>query len=211
MQIRGRCRTASDKGMVTMKTEEWATKPITSGEKALTSEQVEKLIKCIDDVQHRALIKLEIVTGIRREDIVGLMKKNVNATNSSVNFIQRKKRSNRNNGFHMQFIPDDVLNELKAYMKTTSGKWLFPASNPDRHISGRTAYNILRKYTRKAGIPDIPFHALRATCIKQCQRKGWSEAETARHVDDTIFTIQRHYATPSAEEMREASNKKAII
>jgi integrase len=77
--------------------------------------------------------------------------------------------------------------------------------------SGRTAHRKLQDYCDKAQIPRRPFHALRATCIKFCQRAGWRVEEVAKLTGDTIAVIQEHYSTPSESEMQEAIEKKAIL
>lgn len=181
-------------------------KPVTSGEKALTSEQVKKLLSVIADINHRALIKLAISGGIRRSDIVSILSNNVNEQNLSVSFHQKKKKN-----FHTVFVSQSVMNDLLAIMRINKSKWLFIGRKKDTHLSSRQAYNILRKYTQKAGLPDIPFHALRATCIKICQVKGWSPMQTAKHVDDKMETIENHYLTPSIEERKETAIERAIL
>jgi integrase len=77
--------------------------------------------------------------------------------------------------------------------------------------SGRTCHRRLQEYCDKAEIPRRPFHALRATCIKLCQRSGWRIEEVAKLTGDTIAVIQEHYSTPTPGEMQEAIEKRAII
>ena len=58
----------------------------TSGEKALTKSQVDKLLSVITDINHEALIRLAICSGIRREDLVGIKTKDVNTVDNSITF-----------------------------------------------------------------------------------------------------------------------------
>lgn len=178
-----------------------------SGEKALTIQNVEKLLEVITDLNHSALIKLAITGGIRRGDIIGIYKKNVNFENNSVMFFENKKQL-----FHTVFIPIDTMNTLAMSVKSNKKTpFLFPANDIKRHICSKTAYNILQKYLKKAGIERRPFHALRATCIKLAQKKGWTSEQTAKHIDDTVRVVQEHYATPSNEEMSETAKERPII
>lgn len=182
---------------------------ITSGEKALTLAKVEKLLEAVNDIKPEALLRLAITGGIRREDIVKVLVKDIDVSGSSVTFYQHKKKNH-----HTVFLPSSTIRTLEKLVnvnKRLNTPYLFPASDPKKHISSRTAYNVLQKYLKVAGLPSIPFHALRSTCVKLCQIRGWSPEQSAKHLDDTIKTIQRHYTTPSQEERKEVANEKAIL
>lgn len=180
----------------------------TSGQKALTEGQVEKLLEYITDLEELALIKLAISTGIRRKDISQIKSKDVNFETNTITFYENKKKRTKT-------VPlnPNLATTLKMWLGVNKSEWLFPSrfSKNKSHMSSRTAYNILRKNTRRAGLPDIPFHALRATCVKLCQRKGWTPEQTAELLGDRISTIQKHYSTPSFEEMKEVAFNKSIL
>lgn len=182
-------------------------KPKTSGEKALTRSQVEKLLIAITDINDLALFKLAISTGIRREDIVSIRAADVNVKEQTITFFEGKKNAN-----HIAPTSKGVMNTLEMSMNAYKNKWLFPSNRGSKgHISGKTAYNKLHVYMARAGIPKKPFHALRATCAKLCQANGWPVERTAKLLNDTIKTIQGHYQTPSIEEMKEIAEEKAIL
>jgi len=182
---------------------------ITSGEKALTIGAVEKLLDVINDIRDETLLRLAITGGLRREDIVKIFIKDIDFDNCAVTFYQHKKKN-----IHTVFLPDSTmlsLEKLIRVQKRLKSPYLFPSSKPKRHLSSRTAYNILQKYLKIAGLPSIPFHALRSTCVKLCQARGWSPEQSAKHIDDTLTTIQRHYTTPSEEERKETAKEKPIL
>jgi integrase len=180
----------------------------TSGQKALTEGQVEKILSFITNLEDLALIKLAICTGIRRKDIVSIKKKDVDFENNTITFYEHKKKRTKTVPLNL-----NLATTLKMWIEVSKSDWLFPTRfiEKKQHMSSRTAYNILRRNTRKASLPDIPFHALRATCVKLCQRKGWTPEQTAELLGDRISTIQKHYSTPSFEEMKEVANNKAIL
>lgn len=181
--------------------------PYRTGEKSLTRKQVEILLEHITDLYHLGLIQLGIVTGIRREDIVKLKSRDVDFENSSVTYYETKKRRMRS-----VFIPQSVLNTLRMIIRI-NGKsvYVFPGNSKEGHLSGRHAYRILNKYLKHAGLPPRPFHALRATCYKLCQSKGWTPEQAAQHIGDTLRVAQEHYNVPSVEEMKEAATTKELI
>ena len=182
-------------------------KPKTSGEKALTKSQVEKLLSAVTDINDLALFKLAISTGIRREDIVRIRTADVDTLEQTITFFEGKKNAN-----HIVPVSRGVMNTIGMSMNAQRDKWLFPSNRGTKgHISGKTAYNKLHFYMERAGIPKKPFHALRATCAKLCQANGWPVERTAKLLNDTIKTIQGHYTTPSNEEMKEIAEEKAIL
>lgn len=182
-----------------------------TGQKALTEENVKSLLESIGNLEHLALIQLGISAGIRREDIVRIKTKDIDFNKGTVVFYEHKKRRTKT-----VFPGTTSMNSLKM-LKTINKKseFLFPGRSEKKygkgHLSGRQAYNILNTYLEKAGLDKRPFHALRATCIKLCQKKGWTAEQTAEHVGDTIRVIQEHYATPSTDEMRQVASEKSLI
>lgn len=172
----------------------------TSGEKALSKKEYEKLISVIDNIEDELLIKLAVTTGIRREDLCDIKISNINFSDELLTFHESKKNTDRS-----IYLNADVLLLIKKFLKTQSKRaTLFS-------FSGRTAYRHLNYWCQIAGIPERPFHALRATCVKFCQVAGWKPEEVCKLTGDTLRTIQEHYATPSESEMKEAIRGKPII
>jgi integrase len=184
----------------------------TSGQRALTQDQVQSLLLQITDLIHLGLFQLSVVSGCRREDVVQIKKSDLDFEKQAVIYYESKKNRTRT-----VYIPITVMNTLQMICNANKKEpYLFPGGsgkkiNGRRHMSGRNAWNLFQAYLKKAGLEPRPFHALRATCIKLAQRRGWSIEQTAELVGDTISTIQEHYITPSEEEMKEAVNQKPIL
>lgn len=187
-------------------------KKYTSGQRALTQDQVQSLLMSITNLIHLGLLQLALASGIRREDIVQVKKSDLDFEKQRVTYFESKKSRTRT-----IYIPITVMNTLQMICNANKKEsYLFPGNsgkkiNGRRHMSGRTAWNLFDGYLRKAGLEPRPFHSLRSTCIKLCQKRGWSIEQTAELVGDTIATIQEHYLTPSEDEMREAVNAKPIL
>jgi integrase len=179
-----------------------------TGEKALTFEESQRFLAVIDDVLHEGLFKLAVWGGLRREDVVNVKKADLNEQEKMLSFYERKKRK-----IHTIFLSQDVLNALvklkKLYPKE---EYMFHGRSEKKyntgHLSSRQAYNVFQYYLDRLGLEHRPFHALRSTCIKNCQHMGWAIEKTANHVDDTIRTIQEHYMTPSMAEMKQIASEK---
>lgn len=183
-----------------------------TGEKALTPQQQEKLLMALDSYRDEVLIKLELGLGCRRSDIVRIEWSNVNEHDNGITYHEKKKGDRT----HTAFVSDDIIMMLKRHQRLSNGKYIFPGvKNKLSHLSDRTAYDIFNRAMKRAGIirPNQcwPFHALRATCIKNCQRFKWSAEQTAAHVNDSVRVIQEHYTTPSMFERAQVAKEKPII
>ncbi len=184
----------------------------TTGEHTLNEEELETLLNSIEDFENYVLIKTAVTTGLRRGDIVRLKWEGVDWSNKKILFYEKKKKRNSE-----VYVNNDLLTDLRRLynIQEENQPYLFPGGSEKvrgkGHISSKTAYNRFQYYLDKAGLKQRPFHSLRATCIKLCQKRGWSAEETSKHVGDTIRVIQEHYSTPTDVEMRSVAEKKKII
>lgn len=181
----------------------------TTGEKALTENEYEKLMAIVDNLEDECLFTVAISTGLRRFDVTNIQIANIhfNTDDHPGNWLtyNEKKKGNR-----IRTIPlnDKSVQVIKKLINTRSKK----DKNPKLFsFNDRTAYERLKRACIKADIPQRPFHALRATCIKRCQRAGWTPEQVSALTGDTIAVIQEHYSTPSISEMREVVTVKSIL
>lgn len=182
-----------------------------TGEKSLTPEEVERLLLHIDNLMHEGLIKLAIAGGLRRDDVIRVRQKDIDPNEMTVTFYERKKRR-----IKTVYVSADTMKTLMQIKKEhPTEDYIFygrsEAKHGKGHLSSKQAYNVLQTYLERAGLDKRPFHSLRATCIKLCQARGWSQEKTAKHVGDLVSTIQQHYLTPSQAEMRDVAMEKPII
>lgn len=187
-----------------------------SGHDALEIEQIKILLNSFDKISDKALIELAIATGIRRADIVAIQLQDVDLENGRIKFTEHKK-----NRIWSVVIPSpNCVSTLKQHINASrESSWLFPSPKTtgkfkNAHISDRQAYDILNEAIKRCKFKDvksIPFHALRATCVKQCLRSGWSWEAISELTGDIITTLQYHYAVPSKGEMDKLAKERPII
>lgn len=171
-----------------------------SGEQALTRSEWVKLKSVISSFEDELLIKLAVTTGIRREDIVNIKISNISIPDRSLTYHESKK--NRDPKIYLN---PEVVQLIQKYLKT------IPKRERLFDFTGRTAWNKLNVLCKTAGIKPRPFHALRATCVKFCQAAGWTPTQVSKLTGDSLRVIEEHYACPSDVEMKEATERKAII
>lgn len=182
-----------------------------TGRKSLTEKQALDLLSVITNIEHLGLFELALSTGIRRGDIVKIKTKDFDHEKKKITFYEAKKRRTR-----AIFIPERVANTLQMIVtRNRIEPYLFTGKsekiNNRGHMTGRTAYNYFQKYLKKINLDPRPFHALRATCIKLCQKRGWKPEETSELTGDTISVIQEHYLVPSTDDMKAVTKEKAIL
>jgi integrase len=193
-----------------------------TGKDALTEKEVNLIFQKVEKLEEESLISLAIASGIRREDIVAIEKKNIEIDETYIPegqghllkiifWEQKRKRywttyvGGRAAQSIIQLMNVQKKNKIRA-------RWLFISPHDkNKHLSGRTAYNILQKLLKRAGLRPRPFHALRATCMKMCQKKGWSIEQTMELTGDSWRTVQEHYLTPTEDEMKETATKKRLV
>lgn len=171
------------------------------GQFALTPLEYDKVIAACDTVTDEALIKFAVATGMRRADIVKVALSNISLSTGAVTYYEKKKRRIRT-----IFIGSVMRQMLVKYLNTRpkSQKLLFP-------FSERTCWNKLDRLCKIAQIDPRPFHALRSTCVKRCQKAGWTPEQVCELTGDSLEVIQEYYSVPSTSEMQEVTSTKEIV
>jgi len=165
---------------------------------SLSEEEQERLFNSIETFEDLVLFKLALTTGIRREDIVGIELGGVDLNNRTITFWEHKKKR-----FHTVPIASSLLPDLKRYLNSIpkGQKKLFT-------FTGRTAYNKLQYYLKKAGInKKLAFHDLRRTFVKTAKKKGLSIKAVSQITGDRVSTVEEYYANLDMEELKEEVDK----
>lgn len=165
---------------------------------SLTIDEQDRLLSVVETFEDLSLFEIELTTGIRREDIVGIEIGNIDLDNKKITFWEHKKRR-----FHSVPIAQSILPNLVRYLNSLpkGRKRLFM-------FTGRTAYNKLQYYMEKAGIrKKLAFHDLRRTFVKTAKRKGMSDKAISQITGDKLETISEWYANLDHDELKEEADK----
>ncbi len=187
------------------------------GRDALTEKEIDMVITALGSIAETTLLEFAISTGMRRDDIVNTRIADIQEISEAgqpgppaiyVTYWEKKRR--RYWHAHVSGpTAQHVLMLVNLYkQQRLRTPWLFPSPrDPQHHLSSRQAYNVFQKALKVAGLRSRPFHALRATCMKQCKRMGWTIEQTMELTGDSFRTVQEHYLTPSIDEMKEVAVK----
>ncbi len=178
--------------------EERNRKPKPYRSNSLTLEEQERVLSVTETFEDLTLLRLTLTTGIRREDIARVEIGNIDLKNRRLKFWESKKRR-----WWEVPLTMEVCQEIQRLINTypNDRKKLFD-------MTGRTAYNRLQKYLKKAGIKkELSFHDLRRTFIKTVKRRGLSPKAVSQITGDTLATIEQSYANLDMEELKEEVDK----
>lgn len=182
-----------------------------TGQHALSEEEVQKMLTHTEDLVTYVALKIAVTTGIRREDLAALKWKDIDIERAELSFYENKKRRT----WTVQLSPNVIADLKRLRNQYPNEHYILPGRAGKiygkGHLTGRTLWNRFNEALDRASISRRPFHSLRATCIKLCEKKGWSEAQTAALVGDTVQVIQEHYKTPSLSEMKTITKEKSIL
>jgi integrase len=85
----------------------------TTGEKALTREEYDTLVKVITDLQDELMIRLGVATGIRREDLCNIECDNIHLKDKTMLFYESKKSRNKTVD-----LPDEIISLIHQFYNT---------------------------------------------------------------------------------------------
>ena len=116
----------------------------------------------------------ELMTGLRRGEICGLMWKDFDEKKGTLNVcrtLHSKEMgvfalgaTKTSKGTRTIILPQSIVELLRQRKKKAVSQWIFPnPTSPELPASPDSAYRRLKVLLKQAGLPDIRFHDLRHT------------------------------------------------
>lgn len=168
----------------------------TATPKGLTPAQTRELMAAIPVTlsghRDRAIILMAVLTGLRREELIGLRAGDLSLDNGTPMYTARTKGGK----LRYRELPGVVWDAITAYL-ATDGRPLDTLDDDDRifPISSQTLYENLRRYGKAIGIEDLTVHTLRHTAAKLRRRSGASLEEVQEVLGHAnIATTARYLA-----------------
>lgn len=151
--------------------------------KVMVEKEVEKFIEAIDKLpEWKDLFYLELMTGLRRGEICGLMWDDFDEKNGTLTVQRTVTYRNgelkigepkTEDGKRVIILPGSALEMLTERKNEAIGKWVFPKPlNPEYPISPNHAYQKLQDILKDAGLERMRFHDLRHTFATHAARNG---------------------------------------
>ncbi|MEW6096717.1 MAG: site-specific integrase [bacterium] len=124
----------------------------------LNQEEISKILSCVSNIKHKAILMLTYSAGLRVSEVVKLKAEDIDRERELIHIRGAKGRKDR-----YTMLSDIVLTVLREYWKEYKpGIWLFPGPKPGRHLGTRSVEKIFTSACKKAGIrKEVSVHSLR--------------------------------------------------
>ena len=197
--------------------------------KFLDTEGVKKLLGRVKDSKHYPAYLLELATGLRRGELLGLRWKDVDLENGTVSVNQNLVRTKEKGlifqppktkyGKRTIEIPENVVKELKKHKAKQNEYKMLLGDAYQKHdlvfckedgspYCPRTFARQFEIFAEKAGLQGITFHCLRHTFATLSLQEGIDIRTTQENLGhhDSAFTINV-YSNATKKMKKEATNK----
>lgn len=163
--------------------------------KYLKKEEWDKLRSSIDNYRDKLIISILYTTGMRVGEFTRL---NIQDIDFNERFITIPAQNTKTRTARTIWIPQEVLNEVKAYLKLTKKKKgrLF-------NLTPRRIQQLLKKYSKIAGVAATP-HTLRHTHIVHSLLNKVPITAIQKQVGHKRLTTTQIYSDFAPEQVREA-------
>jgi len=163
--------------------------------KYLKREEWDKLRECIDNYRDKLIITLLYSTGMRVGEFVKLRVEDVDFEERFISILSENTKTGKGRTI---FVPKEVLNDMKAYLKLEKKK-----RGQIFHLTTRRVQQLLKKYSIQAGVEATP-HTLRHTHIVHSLLDRIPITAVQKQVGHRKLTTTQIYSDFAPEQVREA-------
>ncbi|MGB6536627.1 MAG: site-specific integrase [Xanthobacteraceae bacterium] len=124
----------------------------------LSREEVGRFLQAAHNVKYRTIFATIYAAGLRVSELISLTVKDIDSARMVIHVRQGKGRKDR-----YVMLSDQLLDLLRSYWKIDRpSHWLFPGTDPQRHITARALERVCRQTADAAGIgKNVTVHTLR--------------------------------------------------
>lgn len=186
--------------------------------KVMVEDELDRFLDTIDDMpEWRDFFYLEIMTGLRRGEICGLMWEDLDEyrgilcvqrsiTYKNGNLIIGEPKTDE--GKREIILPNSVLEMLIERKQGSVSKWIFHKSlNPELPMAPGYAYQKLQGILKTAGIEKMRFHDLRHTFATHAARNGVDPKTLAGLLGHTNASFTLDTYTHVTSDMQKHASK----
>ena len=161
-----------------------APKPNYKPKRILNEQELDTFMETIrtDEVWYE-FFYTELMTGLRRGEICGLMWKDFDEKKGTLSVCRTLHSKSMglfalgatktSKGTRTIILPPSIVELLRQRKKRAISQWIFPNPvSPELPMSPESAYHKLKALLKQAGLPDIRFHDLRHTFATHALASG---------------------------------------
>jgi len=134
----------------------------------LTTEEIIKMLSCITNIKHKAIICLMYATGIRVSEVCNMRINDIDKSTNCIKIRQAKGKKDR-----VAMLDPNLLNVLRDYFVSYKPNvYLFNGAKGEKY-SSRSIQKMVTDCAAKAGIrKHISSHSMRHSCFTQLVKDG---------------------------------------
>lgn len=148
----------------------------------LTKDELQRFLAQAKEDGYYELFLLELGTGMRRGEIMGLQWDDLNFRTGELHIVRQACAVNgkieistpkTKSSIRTVVLPPSLVEVLKEYKETVNSKWMFPSpQNPDVPRYPTSVSDILSTLLKRAGCKHVRFHDLRHTFATMALENG---------------------------------------
>lgn len=183
--------------------------------KTLTADQLSAFFQEARDSGVYELYYLDLATGLRRGELLGLKWTDVDFDRRVVKVQRAISRQNgkvveaplktKNAYCTLPLSADAISVLMHQRRKTGSSEWVFPSPSGGP-MSPDSVLHMLQRALKRAGLPRIRFHDLRHSCATLLLHEGYTLQEIQVYLGHATFQTTLRYAHLDAASKIAASN-----
>ena len=196
--------------------------------KPLTDEQMNTLLRAVQESSYRIMIIVFMFTGLRESELLGLMWDCVDFDRGSILIDKQLNKSQRKeggysfnptkNGKSRLIVPAPYVMELLREQRDLQAKWEEDAgsawNNKDnlvftnelgRYVSFRALYDCFKRIVKGLGMPNVRIHDLRHTYAVNSLRAGDDIKTVQENLGHATAAFTLDFYGHCTDEMRLAS------
>ena len=169
--------------------------------KILSTEEVVDLLDAVDNLKHKLALLLIYSSGLRRGELLNLLKKDINIKRRVIHIKSAKGKKDR-----YVVLAETVVPYLKTYLKQYRPvRWLFEGQNGGQY-SATSLWKVFNAALEKSKVnPYATLHTLRHSYATHCVENGHnlkSVQEALGHASLKTTEVYLHISSEALKKLK---------
>ena len=181
----------------------------------LSKAEIQKLLFQAKEEGYYEMFLLDLFTGLRRGELVGLRWDGLDFTTGELRVQRQIHPANgeavpkTEASIRTIVLPASILHLLGEYRKTTDSRWMFPSPVKEDSPRDPTACRkALSRILKRSGCQHVPFHAVRHTFAELCLEGGMDIKTLSATLGHRSVSTSLNVYSHVNDRMREQAAKK---
>ncbi|MDH3476177.1 MAG: tyrosine-type recombinase/integrase [Rhodospirillales bacterium] len=178
----------------------------TRRDRVLSAAEIARLWHGLDEAgmseEVRLALRLQLVTGQRRGEVVGAEWSEIDRENGIWTIPREKSKNGMSHRVPLSPLALELLDSIEA--KAEGSRWLFPSPRGDKPMTGRALNHALGRSLGQLGLGNITPHDLRRTAASHMTSMGISRLTVAKilnHAEAGVTAVYDRHSYDQAKQV----------